>query len=66
MCGKAKKDGIKNEYIHKIVELTLTEKNQVHRPTWIGHLQWSLAKVTMKKNDTMTVIENDRGGTNLE
>ena len=57
---------IKNEYILDIVELTLTEKNQVHKLTSIGHLQRSLADVTVKKNDTMTVTENPRGGTNLE
>ena len=62
MCGKTRRDKIKNERIRKMIEVTqIKEKMRENRLRWFGHIQRRSINVPVKKSDAIHIENNARG-----
>ena len=60
MCGKTRRNKIRNERIHKIIEITLIkEKIRENRLRWFDHIQGR--PIIVKKSDAIHIRVNARG-----
>ena len=62
MCGKTRRDKIRNELICKMIEVApIEEKMRENRLRWFGHIQRRPINVPVRKSDVIHIEGNDRG-----
>ena len=62
MCGKTKRDKIRNERICKMIEVApIEEKMRENRLRWFGHIQRRPINASVRKSDTIHIEGNARG-----
>ena len=62
MCGKTRRGKIKNEQIHKMIEVAPNEeKMRENRLRWFGHIQRRPINTPVRKSDAIHIEDNARG-----
>ena len=62
MCGKTRRDKIRNEQICKMIEVApIEEKMRENRLRWFGYIQRRSINVPIKKSDAIHIEDNARG-----
>ena len=62
MCGKTRRDKIRNERIHKMIEVAqIEEKIRYNRLRWFGHIQRTKINAPVRKSDAIDIEGNVRG-----
>ena len=61
MCGKTRRDKVRNERIHKMIEVApIEEKMRENRLRWFGHIQRP-TNAPVRKSDAIHIEGNARG-----
>ncbi|WP_375619007.1 hypothetical protein, partial [Bartonella sp. AC134YNZD] len=62
MCGKTRKDRIRNEKIREMVQVApIEDKIRENRLIWFGHVQRRPLDAPVRKSDTIDIIGHPRG-----
>ena len=62
MCGKTRRDKIRNERIHEMIEVApIEEKIRENRLRWFCHIQRRLINAPNRKSDTIHIEGIARG-----
>ena len=62
MCGKTRRDKIRNEQIHKMIEVApIEEKMRENLLQWFGHIQRRPTNAPIRKSDAIHIEDNARG-----
>ena len=62
MCGKTRKDRVRNEYIREWVGVVpIKDKLREIRLRWFDHIQWRSTGAVVKRCNTVTVDGNVKG-----
>ena len=62
MCGKTRRDKIRNERIDKMIEIaSIEEKMREIRLRWFGHIQKRPINAPVRKSDAIHIEGNARG-----
>ena len=62
MCRKTRRDMIRNELIHKMIEVELIEEEmRENRLRWFGHIQRRPANAPVRKSEAIYIEGNARG-----
>ena len=62
MCGKTRRDRIRNERIHKMIEVApIEEKMRENRLRWFDHIQRRPINALVRKSNDIHIEDNARG-----
>ena len=59
MCGKTRRDKVRNERIRKMIEVApIEEKMRENQLRWFGHIQWRPIHAPFRKSDAIHIEGN--------
>ena len=62
MCGKTRRDKVRNERIRKMIMVApIEEKMRENRLRWFGHIQRRPTNASVRKSDAIHIEGNARG-----